>query len=84
MILNLLHADVVHPTVSEGVGLLGRTSISISILRFRTFSSIMSSLVALETGNVAHIPLGWCCRVGTVLAAASSIPIVILGATMVA
>ena len=83
MILNLHHANVVHLTFGDGVGLLGRTSIAISILRFRTFSGIMSGLLALETGNVAQIPLGWCGRVGTVLAAASSIPIAILGATVV-
>ena len=58
LILNLLHADVVHLTFGEGVGLLGRTSIAISILSFRTFGSIMSGLLALETGTVAQIPLG--------------------------
>ena len=60
LILNLLHANVVHLTFGEGVGLLGRTCIAIFILRFRTFSSIMSGLLALETGNVAQISLGWC------------------------
>ena len=60
LILNLLHVDVVHLTFGEGVGLLGRTSIAISILCFGTFSGIMSGLLALETGNVAQIPLGWC------------------------
>ena len=74
---------MVHLSFGEGVGLLGRTSIAISILRFRTFIGIMSSLLALETGNVAQIPLGWCSRVGMVLATASSIPVAILGATVV-
>ena len=60
LILNLLHADVVHLTFGEGVGLLRGISIAISILGFRTFSGIMSGLLALETGNVAQIPLGWC------------------------
>ena len=73
---------MVHLSFGEGVGLLGRTSIAISILCFRTFSGIMSGLLALEIGNVAQIPLGWCSRVGTVPAAASSIPIAILGSTM--
>ena len=74
---------MVHLSFGEGVGPLGRTSIAISILCFRTFSGIMSGLLALETSNVAQIPLGRCCGVGTVLAAASSIPIAILGATVV-
>ena len=60
LILNVLHADVVHLTFREWVGLLGRTSIAISILCFRTFNGIMFSLLALETCNVAQIPLGWC------------------------
>ena len=59
LILNLLHADMVHLNFGEGVGLLGRTSIAISILSFRTFCGIMSSLLALETDNVAQIPLSW-------------------------
>ena len=83
LLLNILNTDVVHLTFGEGVGLLCRTSIAISILCFRTFSGIMSGLLALEIGNVAQIPLGWCCRVGTVLAAASSISIAILGANVV-
>ena len=58
--LNLLHANVVHLTFGEEVGLLGRTSIAISILRVRTFIGIMSSLLALETGNMTQIPLGSC------------------------
>ena len=60
LLLNLLHTDVVHLTFGEGVGLLCRTSIAISILCFQTFSGIMSGLPALETSNVAQIPLGWC------------------------
>ena len=83
LVLSLLHIDVVHPTFGEGGGFLRRTSIAISILCFRTFSGIMSVLLALETGNVVQIPLGWCCGVGTVLTAASSIPNAILGATVV-
>ena len=43
----------------------------------------MSDLLAFVTSDVAQIPLGWRCRVGTVLAAASSIPIAILGAIVV-
>ena len=74
---------MVHLAFGEGVGLLCRTSIAISILCFRTFSAIMSGLPALETSNVAQIPLGWCCGVGTVLTVASSIPIAILRATVV-
>ena len=74
---------MVHLTFGEGVGILCITSIAISILGLRTFSGIMSGLPALETGNVAQIPLGWCCGVGTVLAATSSIPTAILGATVV-
>ena len=74
---------MVHLTFGEGVGILCRTSIAISFLCFRTFSGIMPGLPALETGNVTQIPLGWCCRVRMVLAVASSIPIAILGATMV-
>ena len=60
LILNLLHADVVHLTFGEGVGLLCRTSIAISILSFRTFNGVMSGLPAIETSDVAQIPLGWC------------------------
>ena len=53
LILNLLHADVVHLTFGEGVGVLGRTSIAISILRFRTFIGVMSGLLTLVASNVA-------------------------------
>ena len=60
LILNLLHTDMVHLTFGEGVGLLGRTSIAISIVGSRTIIGIMSGLLALETSNVAQIPLGWC------------------------
>ena len=74
---------MVHPTFGEGVGLLGRTSIAISILRFRTFSGIISGLLALETGDMTQILLGECRGVGTVLTATSSIPIAILRATVV-
>ena len=70
LILNLLHADVVHLTFGEVVGLLGRTSIAISILCFRTFSGIMSSLLALETGDMTQILLS---RSRTVLVAIASI-----------
>ena len=74
---------MVHLTFGEGVGLLCRTSIAISILCFRTFSGVISGLSALETSNVTQIPLGWCRGVGTVLTVASSIPIAILRATVV-
>ena len=53
---------------------LPRASIAISILGFRTFIGIMSSLLAFVTGDVAQIPLGWCWWVGAVLSVASSIP----------
>ena len=43
----------------------------------------MSILPALETGNVTQVFLGGCRWVGTALTVASSIPISILGATMV-
>ena len=47
-------------TFGEGVGILGRTPITISIIGFRTIIGIMSGLLALETSNVAQVPLGWC------------------------
>ena len=74
---------MVHLSSVERVCLLPRDPIAISILRFRTFSGIMSGLPALETGNVTQIPLGWCCGVGTVLTVTSSIPIAIFRATVV-
>ena len=74
---------MVHLTSGEGVGLLSRTSVAISILCFRTFSGVMSGLPALETSNVTQILLGGCRGVGTVLTVASSIPIAILRATVV-
>ena len=84
LILNLLHADVVHLTFGERVGLLGRTSIAISILRFRTFSRIMSNLLALKASDLAQVPLGWGRWVGAVLSVAScSIPVSILGTIVV-
>ena len=83
LLLNLLHTDVVHLTSSEGVGLLSRTSIAISILCFRTFNGVVSGLLALETTNVTQILLGGCRGVGTILIVASSIPIAFLRATVV-
>ena len=74
---------MVHLTFGEGVGLLCRTSIAISILCFRTFSGVMSGLPALETSNVTQILLGGRRGVGTVLTIASSIPITILRASVV-
>ena len=74
---------MVHLSLVERVGLLPRASIAISILSFRTFIGIMSSLLALVASNVTYILLGGRCWVGTVLAVASSITIPILGATMV-
>ena len=67
----------------ERVGLLPRASIAISILSFRTLISIMSSLLALVASDLAQISLSWGRWVGTVLSVASSIPITILGYTMV-
>ena len=49
---NLLHANVVHMSFVERVGLLPRTSIAISILCFKTLGGIVSILPALETSNV--------------------------------
>ena len=83
LLLNLLHTDVIHLTFGEGVGLLGRTSIAISILCLRTFSGVVSGLPALETSNVTQILLCGCPGVGTALTVASSIPITILRATVV-
>ena len=51
---------MVHLSFVKRVGLLPITSIAIYILRFRTFSGIMSGLLAFVTGDVAQIPLGWC------------------------
>ena len=74
---------MVHLSPIERVRLLPRASVAISILSFRTFIGIMSSLLALVASNVAQILLSWCCSVGTVLAIASSVTIPILEATMV-
>ena len=74
---------MVHLSPVERVRLLPRPSIAISILGFRTFIGIMSSLLTLVASNVAQILLGRRCWVGTVLAVASSITIPILWATMV-
>ena len=74
---------MVHLTFGEGVGLLGRTPIAISILRFRTFCGIMSGLGTLVTGDMAQVFLGWGFWWGPILAVASSIPITILVAIMV-
>lgn len=74
---------MVHLTSGEGVGLLSRTSNTVSILGFRTFTGIVFDLPSLETTNVTQILLGGCRGVGTVLTVASSIPIAILRATVV-
>ena len=74
---------MVHLSPVERVGLLPRASIAITILCFRTLIGIVSSLPALVTGDMTQILLSGCCWVGTVLVAACSIPISILGATVV-
>ena len=74
---------MVHLSPVERVRLLPKASIAISILSFRTFIGIMSSLPTLVASDLAQLPLGWGRWVGTVLAVASSIPVTILGATMI-
>ena len=74
---------MVHLSPVERVRLLPRASIAISILSFRTFIGIMSSLMALLESNVSEILLAWGGWVGTILTATSSILIAILGANMV-
>ena len=74
---------MVHLTSGEGIGLLPRASIPIAILQLRTIVGVMPSLPALVTGDMTQILLSGCCWVGTVLVAACSIPISILGATVV-
>ena len=49
---------VVHLSPAERVRLLPRASIAISILSFRTFIGIMSSLLALVASDVAQVLLG--------------------------
>ena len=56
---NLLHVDVVHLSPGERVGLLPRASIAVSVLSFRTFIGIISSLLTLVASDLAQIPLGW-------------------------
>ena len=55
----LLHANVVHMSFVERVRLLPRASIAISILGFRTFIGIMSSLLALKASDLAQVSLSW-------------------------
>ena len=74
---------MVHLSPVERVRLLPTASIAISILGFRTFIGIISGLLALKANDLAQVSLGWGRWVGAVLAVASSIPIPILGATMV-
>ena len=74
---------MVHLSPIERVRFLPRASIVVSIFSFRTFIGIMYSLLALIASDVAQVLLGWGWWVGTVMAVASSIPITILGATMV-
>ena len=74
---------MVHLSLVERAGLLPRASIAITILCFRALIGIVSSLPALVTGDMNQILLSGCCWVGTVLIATCSIPISILGATMV-
>src|SRR3989337_3088557 len=83
LLFNLLHVHVVHLSPVERVWLFPRASIAISILRFRTLIGIVSSLPALETSNVTLILLDGCGWVRAVLIAACSIPVSILGATVV-
>ena len=74
---------MVHLTSGEGIGLLPRTSIAISILCFGTLGGVVAGLPALETSNVTLVLLGGCGWVRAVLIAACSIPVPILGATVV-
>ena len=74
---------MVHLPSGERVWLLSRASISVTILYLTTIIGVVSSLPALVTGDMAQVLLSGCCWVGTVLVAASSIPISILRATMV-
>ena len=74
---------MVHLSPVERVGLLPRASISIATLQLRTIISVVPSLPALVTGDMTQILFSGCCWVGTVLVAACSIPISILGATVV-
>ena len=74
---------MVHFSFVKRVRLLPRASIDISILGFRTFIGIMSSLLALKASDLAQVSLGWGRWVGAVLAVASSIPITILGAIVI-
>ena len=56
---NLLHANVVHMSFVERVRLLPRASISITILGFRTFIGIMSSLLTFKASDLAQVSLSW-------------------------
>ena len=51
--------NVVHLSPVERVRLLPRASIAISILAFRTFIGIMSSLLTLKASDLAQVSLGW-------------------------
>ena len=83
LLFNLLHVHVVHLSPVERVGLLPSASIAISVLQLRTIIGVVPSLPALETSNVTLILLGGCGWVRAVLIAACSIPVSILGATVV-
>ena len=60
LLFNLLHVNVVHLSSVERVRLLPRAYISISILGFRTFIGVMSSLLAHVASDLAQVSLGWC------------------------
>ena len=59
LLFNLLHVNVVHLSPIERVRLLPRASITISILGFRTFIGVMSSLLTLKASDLAQVFLGW-------------------------
>ena len=61
---------MVHLSFVKWIGLLPRAPITISVLRFRALGGIVSSLPALETGDMTQILLSWS---RTVLVAIASI-----------
>ncbi len=83
MPVNFLHVDMIHLSPGERAGLLSRASIAITILCLRAVISVVSGLPALETSNLTQILLGERCSVRAVLIAACSIPVSILGATVI-
>src|SRR6187401_273720 len=83
LLFYLLHGHKVHLSIVEWVGLLPGASTAVPILSFRALRGIVSILPALETGDMAQIPLGGCGWSRAVLIIVCSIPIPILGATVV-